>query len=180
MTLDQLRQQLENLMRVTVDNWYTHYGLSLRAEIQRKCEQLVEAEYQMLHPGPICPCPVVGEAKYPDHDPFPECPKCGKGNAWYLYDLSPEHPCPDCTTSRPPAPSGYEHVGEWRPPKAAEHFLNCYGDADFTRDGGGVLKSVDNGCRWILRKVAEEENIMYGHKLIGRDADDNPILRHYV
>jgi len=64
--------------------------------------------------------------------------------------------CDTCFQSRPAAPPGFEHVGEWRPPKDDdEPFLSDCGRIvlrakQFTCIGHKV------GPHWILRKVEEQ------------------------
>lgn len=77
------------------------------------------------------------------------CAKCGTG-----YEGSKGLPlswiCAKCWDDQPVAPSGYAHVGEWRPPKRNEHYLGANGLPYTCQQERASL-----GSCWILRKLDE-------------------------
>lgn len=142
----------------------------LRRELKKRCKGVVV----LVPPPPIpargftCPCTVMGErvsAVIMDENAFAICPKCGK-RAEYAH-----LPCFKCRDARGPAPTGYEHVGEWRLAKADEYYLSASGDEALLAKAGELRPhpEIDGGKRWILRKLPDVLCPKCGRNLAGDD-----------
>ena len=94
--------------------------------------------------------------KKPEEKVVLVCPKCrnvlvaGPVNARRVESHTT---CIDCEAARPPAKSGYEYTGEWELPGPDDDWLDYTGK--YVGHGSHPTKNIDQGRRWIMKKVEE-------------------------
>ncbi len=164
--------------------WDHRHTRQLRADLKRRIYWLASRQ-DAWEARDRYRCPVMGHyvagvdkgGPEPDKSVVQVCPVAGKGVVWvdkvalepspYTYvcgkcgktrlrvHVNEGTPCPACVASKPDAPSGYEHVGEWRLVEFDEHFLCADGTAAKKTAFLVPDVTIDDGKRWILREVEQ-------------------------